>query len=126
TGTAAPASNHNGVIAAAARIDQGASFNGSSSYLSSPGSAISTFTAQAWVRTTNVNNFKGIIENSDASKVRTGIDLDSTGVPLVVSGGASQISTSSRVDDGNWHLIVGTYDGVSRRIYVDGAAVGLS
>src|SRR5206468_7361629 len=27
---------------------------------------------------------------------------------------------------GNWHLLVGTYDGVSRRVYVDGAAVGLS
>src|SRR5206468_9920791 len=26
---------------------------------------------------------------------------------------------------GNWHLLVGTYDGVSRRVYVDGAAVGL-
>ena len=44
----------------------------------------------------------------------------------ISDGGAFYLSpdASQSVWDGNWHLVAGTYDGASVRLYVDGVQVG--
>jgi hypothetical protein len=49
------------------------------------------------------------------------------GVGFYVFGGVnfeeSPLATPAQVWDGNWHLVAGTYDGATVRLYVDGAEV---
>ena len=120
-------------------------------YISMPSTALSPlfaldwsqpFTMMAWLKTSytasnmvffakeeNSGNYRGLylgIDNGDAGSTprgagRLGLVLQSTASNYLA------VETNASVTDGNWHFVVGTYDGsgqsVGVSLYVDGAAV---
>jgi len=87
----------------------------------------------AWIKTTYNNDYQSIITNYYSLPPNTfGFDLNlsDTGIEFGLRGGTNgnlsvNISTSS-VHDGNWHLIIGTYDGINGKIYLDGSLIRTS
>jgi len=86
----------------------------------------------AWIKTT-YNDYQSIITNYYSLPPNSfGFDLNlsDTGIEFGLRGGTNgnlsvNISTSS-VHDGNWHLIIGTYDGINGKIYLDGSLIRTS
>ena len=134
--------DNGGVDFTAGIINNASSFAGDSLYLST-GTYISstgtvsrsgTFTAisvSAWVKTTdsgvglNVGNFAVTASPECVRLITVGADavfqIEETG-----GGGVDHNASSSgvTVNDGNWHHILGTWDGTTQTVYVDGVAVG--
>jgi hypothetical protein len=107
-------------------------FNGYSSYISTP--VQTGFTNQislcAWFKT-SYNDYGGILCSRTSLNMANDITTDSYGHPAfhLSDGIASNqpytgISTSNSLNDNNWHMIVGTYDGASMKLYTDGVFQG--
>lgn len=89
------------------------------------------FSVEAWVRTTTTRG--GAVVNfgssatglSGTSTVDRALYLDDTGrVNFGLYGGTrAALRSAAAVNDGDWHQLVGTYDGAVARLYVDGAQV---
>lgn len=95
-------------------------------------------TVEAWVKSTSfapsslfyadivmAGNNTAIFPNNPASGVSLIVGRDGN-VSFVMTGrnnvGFSAIFSSVLIEDGNWHHLVGTWDGSTTRLYVDGAA----
>ena len=82
-------------------------------------------TISAWVKTTNTST-NGIIVGKDGVSTGTRsyqIQHASTGEARFVifkSGGQGLVSSTTLVNDGNWHHVMGVNDGTDLKIYVDG------
>jgi Concanavalin A-like lectin/glucanases superfamily len=132
--------------------NQAASFNNAQSqYISMPTTASSPLyaldwnhplTMMVWVKTTytagdmvllskeeNSGNFRGpylFMDNGDTGSVPKGSGRFAM---LIESGPTNSIwvETSASVNDGNWHFLVGTYDGSGQaggvQLYIDGNSV---
>jgi len=109
-------------------------FDGLSNYIITP--VNSGFTTQislcAWFKT-SYDNFGGILCSRTTSNVSNELTLDSSyGHPyFYLSDGIganiskTDLSASNLVvNDNIWHLLVGTYDGTTLKIYVDGLLQG--
>ncbi len=125
---------NNGATATTGKIDGGASFNGSSQYISLPSAVLpssNNFTTSLWFKTTS----NGVLFSEQGGAIGStpsGWDpmlyVDSTGklhggiwtgtVPTLVSSGI--------VNDGAWHNAVLVVDttGATQTLYLDGALVG--
>ena len=89
----------------------------------------STFTISAWVNTTDTGDFRGVVD-----KLSSGIGgyiLDSTGWsgargPRFMANGNFVHILGPQINDGQWHMMTGTYDGITdvMTFYLDGALVG--
>jgi hypothetical protein len=132
--------------------NQAASFNNAQSqYISMPATASSPLyaldwnhplTMMVWAKTTytagdmvllskeeNSGNFRGpyiFMDNGDSGSVPKG----SGRFALVIESGTTNsilVETSASVNDGNWHFLVGTYDGSGQaggvQLYIDGNSV---
>jgi hypothetical protein len=132
--------------------NQAASFNSAQDqYISMPTTASSAFfalewnhplTMMVWLKTIytagnmillakeeNSGNFRGpyiIVDNGDSGSIPKG----SGRFAMVIESGTSsyiQVDTQAAVNDGNWHFLVGTYDGSGQaggvQLYIDGNAV---
>ncbi len=103
-----------------------AAFDGSSGYVNIPYKANLNITSKlsvvAWVKvpSTGEFGFGTVIGHSDAS-YRMTVDVD---YPRFVDSSPDVIGTVN-IADGNWHLLVGVYDG-SEHLYVDGQQTGPS
>ena len=122
------------------QIAGGASFDGSTSFIDIPGSSslepTSAITISGWTKFTTANaNAKvfSVPYRSDSSwsspYIAAVLDASSgtTGEPNLAFavGGNLEISNNGAVvNDGQWHYLVGTYDGSYMRVYVDGAPSG--
>ncbi len=101
-----------------------ASFDGSSGYVDIPYNADLDITGKlsvvAWIQTPvgGENGFGTVIGHSDSS-YRMTVDGE---YPRFVDSSPDVIGTVN-VGDGNWHLLVGVYDG-SEHLYVDGQQTG--
>lgn len=76
-------------------------------------------TLSAWIRRAASFRFESIIDYRDAAT--DGYDLyttDQSKLFMRVNNGA--LTSSSVVTDGDWHHVVGVYDGNQMRLYVDG------
>jgi hypothetical protein len=51
------------------------------------------------------------------------LDVAPTALPHFADSGPDVVSPNN-INDGNWHLLVGVYDGVNQNLYVDGIAEG--
>jgi hypothetical protein len=102
----------------------------SNSMLQSP-----TVSVAAWVRSpTPVGTVKTILSQGGAGgcsyssyALYTGGSRDSAGVRFYIwNGTAATVSPPApqTIWDGQWHMVAGTYDGASVRLYVDGNQVG--
>ena len=113
----------NGNLAyASGEVNQAFSFDGNS-YVESPGDQAlgSAFTMGAWVNTTDGGVGKGIVTQQDCNRLIWLYQNGNTapGVPSFDPGGW-WLNADVSVNDGQWHYVVGTYDGTTASIYVDG------
>jgi len=89
------------------------------------------FTLSAWVSTTTVlSSSKGIITKRDDTTNNNSFSLilDSSGLidfsaSSDGSTNVSQVSSSTAVNDGQWHLITVTRSGQDYNLYIDGAPI---
>lgn len=109
-------------------INSAYNFNGSS-YISTP--VMSGFTTQlslcAWFKTSYCDYY-GLVCSRYGNYASTDISTDKYGQPNfhMYDGNSSNITATSvsysgiNLNDNNWHLLVGTFDGLNRKLYVDG------
>ncbi len=120
----------------AGKVGQALSFDGDGDYVfawNSPSLEPTTVSVEAWVNSTTLTEFgeynyilaKGAKGFSGASYALV-TSINSGLWFYVGNGGAFGYSpdTGTGIWDGNWHHVVGTYDGTHVRLYVDGAEVG--
>jgi hypothetical protein len=97
-------------------------FDGSSGYVDIPTNNLNItgpVTVIAWVQATNAHNFMTAIGHSDSSYRVSVVN----GSPRFADAGPD-VTTSVMTDDGNWHQLVGVYDGTTQYLYVDGHLAG--
>ena len=86
-----------------------------------------TFSVAAWVNSDVVNQgaYRRIVETSFATGFFVGTDATGIAYKLSVKSPASPYGTvnGGLVVPGRWQLVVGTYDGATGTLYVDGTAV---
>ena len=110
---------------ATGKIDGGASFNTADrDFIESPSINMGTsMTFSAWAsRTALGGNYRGIIYNDYNTGMGIGIVGGSTLAVLFIKNDQS-INGGSLPADGSWHYVVGTYDGTTGRLYIDGVQV---
>ncbi len=85
-------------------------------------SGTSPFSISAWITRNNVGSYDCIV-GKDSYGTNTGYSLWVYTDNKVTFRFGSQLLQSVRTvtNDGNWHLIVASFDGATRRIYLDGA-----
>lgn len=85
-------------------------------------------TVFAWVKTSNTGVSKAIAGTLKSGGLKGGrITITTGNVPVFTfgnSGGARAVTGTTNVCDGHWHLIMGTHDGTTGRLYVDGVQQG--
>ena len=86
-----------------------------------------TICIMGWQKITDISDYSYIasIYSSTSSRV-VGLSTNasgagSPGTPYLYDNTNSSLAGSTRVDDGQWHLIVGVIDGTFKKLYVDGA-----
>jgi hypothetical protein len=118
-----------GATATTGQIDGGMS-TGSSKYVLSPTMPSSlSVTWSGWIKSSASGNYQMITSavNGNYYELR----LDSSNHADFVwnypgAGNYGEVQGTTPMTDGNWHYLVGTYDGASIRLYVDGSQVGSS
>ena len=84
-------------------------------------------TFSAWVNTT-LGNWQIVAGKQDRATAETQdwtLNLHWQGMPNLIVGSTGIIGTTP-VNDGEWHLVTGTFDGSVARVYVDGELDGES
>jgi hypothetical protein len=134
------AGTNHGATAASGQIDGAAAFNGSSQYvaLGTPAALrpAGPMTVQAWIKAAASQvSFPQVVSSGDSTGI-TGcaLYLLNSGSPacqptFIVKEGATSwggtiASGSVPMNDNAWHSLVGIYEGIGIRIYVDGAVAG--
>lgn len=106
-----------------------ANFDGNNDYVAIQGltyqtNSLTSLTVEAWVKTNEAGN--QIIASFDRSDYwRLGINGNGAGNGQVAwnlrtSAGILDFGSTTRVDDGEWHHVVGTYNSGLASIYIDG------
>ncbi len=103
--------------------------NGTTDYVSVPNNAalnLSQFSVGAYVKTAAAGTYKSIIDK-DATGTNQNyvLDINASNKALVSfqrnpPGVAPQAIGTTTITDGNWHYLMGTYDGANLKLYVDG------
>lgn len=112
--------NGNPIVSSESKFRESLKFDGSSGYINFGNNSIFNLTSQitleVWLRLNSTSGTPGIFgKNSGVWYLR----LHSSEYRFYINNGP--VSTGVGVDTTNWHYIVGTYDGVNQKIYVDGA-----
>jgi hypothetical protein len=110
------------------RANKAYSFNGVSAWINTNYNAnMANVSLVAWMKTNTTDaNYRGIICARSGFNNEIGLNLHnpSNSVNWNISNNSStvyQVITQYVVlNDNNWHLVVGTYDGSNEKIYVDG------
>jgi uncharacterized delta-60 repeat protein len=93
----------------------------------------SQITVAAWIKATNWKNeiWRGVVvgKNDWAGSQAHGYSLmtgdnGKLSFQVATSSGWIEASTTSLMNTGQWHHIVGTYDGTTVKVYIDGAERG--
>ena len=81
-------------------------------------------TIMVWQKYTDISDYGYTVSFSSGNNNRGGISngASSTSYPgqAYFNMGSVTLYTGTRVDDGNWHCLVGTIDGTSKKFYLDG------
>jgi len=110
----------------------GALFDGFSGYVDVPLGRLNITTAMSvvvWIQMSAANGFDGVVGHGDQS---WRISVDGNGLPGANDGNAQGDAGSlNSINDGNWHMIAYTYNGVVGQpnngvLYVDGAVQGFN
>ena len=104
-----------------------AAFDGTTAYVDIPEGPFNItngITAMAWVYVGAYPNFGDIFGHGDGS---WRLSVNGTGNPGAADGTAADATSATSIVDGNWHMVVYTYDGSlgtsNGVLYVDGAIV---
>ena len=132
-------SGYNGTVTGATwttgKINTGLSFNGSTSAVATAGIALgNTFSVSAWVNpaATTQGGYSRILETQYNGGLYLGVDGSGTKYKFIVNtgngatggcGSAYGCAEGGTIATG-WHLVIGTYDGMTAKLYVDGVLVG--
>jgi thiol-disulfide isomerase/thioredoxin len=106
----------------------GASFGGTDSYITVPNRkdlGPAQFTLSVWIKTSVRDRAARVIFDKGSGQgfdLSMGGDRKGRSFPGQISfdSGQSWILSGVRVNDGQWHHVVGTYDGTHAWVYVDG------
>lgn len=80
-------------------------------------------TVSLWYRGNPVSGYQALINyGANSSSARFGLSTYSNG-NLFFTGQFSDVSTTAKVSDGDWHHLAVTYNGVTVIVYVDGQEV---
>ncbi len=114
----------------AGKIGQALKFNGSSQYVSmgSAGVSATSFTYAAWVKAGTYSSYRGIVENDAGGTIPQGLWTENgLGITLVIgtgNGHAVLLIPVAKATLNTWHYIVGTANGTTYALYLDGVNVG--
>jgi hypothetical protein len=80
----------------------------------------------AWIKVGTFNTaYQSIVtKGSDGPRLTRHNNTNFAYFACTKTAATFQVGGSVNLNDGNWHLVVGTYDGSNVRLYVDGAADG--
>lgn len=143
-------SSHDAELGGDARLDQAAdpswvsgrtgtalSFDGSDDHVEGPSAdtlPVGTgLTLTAWIRTGDANagdgNAQGIVDTQESSDhgYRLAVEGGTVEFGLYAGddgAGFTELNSNSRVDDGAWHHVAGTWNGTHMQVYVDGQQDG--
>jgi len=85
-----------------------------------------TITFMGWQKTSDISNYQYYISVNDIGTSRVlGMSINSTaaaapGTVYFYDNTNSSLDTTRRIDDGQWHFVVGVLAGTSKSIYIDG------
>jgi hypothetical protein len=100
------------------------SFDGVDDYVNCLAQSSGSFTQSGWIKTNNVSTYHSIVSWGEHSpqKDRTLWLQVSTGrVALYFYSTTDNMITGTKnCADNNWHYVVGTWDGTTGKVYVDG------
>jgi hypothetical protein len=119
------------VTFAAGRVGQAFRFDGTD-YVQVPNSLAlqaANISVEAWVNSTTLGRNKYILAKGANGGLAASYALytGENGLQFFVYDGGTFVASPDAgpgIWDGNWHHVVGTYDGAKVRLYVDGAEVG--
>ena len=123
-GTNSGATYGTGVVGSAA-----AQFNGTSSYVVVPKSVTKNFSIAMWVKTTDTGAAgqwrlgRGLVDaTTGTNKADFGTALNAGKFSLGIGNPDTTLTSTTAVNDGNWHHVVGTYNSTTgaMQVYVDG------
>lgn len=108
------------------KFNYSADFDGAEGYIwREDDRVLDDYTVSAWIKTSTAKT-EGIFELSESAGGRNVLWLTSNGYPGIMYGDSLEYRLGSvNLADGEWHNIVGVYDGTSPAIYVDGGAISL-
>jgi hypothetical protein len=113
--------------------DKSVTFNGGTQFCDVPYAAwmnVAAMTVEAWVKTTDTTNYKSIWDRDSTNSTQRVFQFrkeNTNKLGFIIIAGANPSVVSSRtISDGNWHHVACTYDGANLRLYVDGAADGVT
>ena len=99
-------------------------FNGSSSYITASGLGITgntSFTISTWVNTTSSGSNLFFFLGNGTINSSLYISVESGGVVRVGDFGTDLFSSTTSINDGNWHHIALTSNGTTTKLYIDGS-----
>jgi RHS repeat-associated protein len=107
------------------KVNEGASFNGTSSYISiTSASGIPTGSSARsvalWMKTSINNATMGLFRMGAGGSGQFFLLVNNSGHDYL-STANTDLSGTKLIADGNWHFFVATYDGTTSKLYVDGA-----
>ncbi|BCY27617.1 hypothetical protein KK2020170_04850 [Flavobacterium okayamense] len=102
-------------------------FDGVNDYVSANNNLLpfgnSARTVEAWVKTSTSNVGTIVNYGNQSTNQRFGVLLDGSGRVLVI-GEFNDYTTTTSINDNNWHHVAVTFDGNLLTVYVDGVNVG--
>ena len=83
------------------------------------------FTVEAWVKTTATGTTRMVAARNNTSTDVWHLTTETTGKPqlFIRNTAANSVLGPSAINDGNWHHVVGVWDGSNLILYVDGSQV---
>lgn len=77
-------------------------------------------TISTWIRVLESDGYRALVDARDSGADGFDLYLEAQSKPFIRVNDKT-LAGQTPVDDGQWHLVVGTYDGNSLKLYVDGA-----
>lgn len=111
------------------RVDGGLSLNGTSQYATGPDVDSSTnITISAWVNPDASQTSTIVSKHSSSSDNQGRLSLASNTPSFTITTGGTQrtATAGSAISSSSWSHIVGTYDGTTARLFVNGVQAGTS